>query len=219
VTAANSHCRADAHVRWPLNAWQGKIATAHHGARKSAGKSSNDQDRNIDKMQQLPIMKKTLTLFTFVLCTACGGGTSGGGGTAENNTGAEQTTTTQTPPPPPPPAVPAVATYSGTGTVTLTAPGFPPIMDSAPVVIMIEGDMVTATVDGETVTTTLNGNTFAINVPLSKTSSGITCTGVATVDGTVNGDTISGTMSGNGTCNGPGVATPVALNGSFDAVS
>ncbi len=148
---------------------------------------------------------KLVFLLTLFL-TACGGGSSGGGGQA--NDAADQAA----------PANPSQAvTYNGTATFALTAPGFPPINDTVPVQIVVQGNNVTLTVEGVSVNTTLNNGSFSVTVPVSETDDGITCKGTATVSGTVSGNSTSGDLSGSATCTGNGLNVPVNLTGSFNA--
>jgi len=161
-------------------------------------------------------MRKILVVLVTLLVTACGGGGSSGGGGGE----AQNQNQNQNNPPPAanPPAAQAV-TYNGTLNIMLTAPGFPPINDSAPIQIVVQGNTVTLTVDGVSVPATLNNGMFSVAVPVAESSSGFTCNGSATVNGTVAGNTVTGTVAGNANCSGNGLNVPVTLTGSFNAQS
>jgi len=159
-------------------------------------------------------MRKTLLIFVTLILSACGGGGSSDGAGGEN----QQNNMAPAPAPGNPPAAQAV-TYNGTATISLMAPGFPTINDSAPIQVVVQGNTVTLTVDGVSVPATLNNGMFSVAVPLSESSNGFTCNGSATVNGTVSGNTVSGNISGNATCTGNGLNLPVTLSGSFNAQS
>lgn len=138
-----------------------------------------------------------LTAFIFV--TSCGGGSD----SSSSGAGFSSVATT----------------YQGTGSVTLTADGFPPISDTFNVTIVIDGSTVTATVDGQSATATLNGDSFSISILISETKDDWSCNGTANVNGTLSGNTISGSISGSGNCSNGGPDIPVTLTGTFSASS
>ena len=160
-------------------------------------------------------MKQWLTISFSLLLAACGGGsdTSGGAGTTADSTAPVSNQTTDTGASTPAESI----TYVGTGTVTLTAPGIPPITNTAAVTLIRQGSTVTAIVDGESVTTTVNGDSFSARVPISESQDGINCSGIATVNGTFTGNVVNATLSGNGNCTGQGLTVPVTVNGSLGA--
>lgn len=135
------------------------------------------------------------------------GGTSGTGSTSSSSSvGSSVTAATST-------------TYNGTSNVTLSAPGFTDRNETVPITIVISGSNVRLASEGRTVTTELNGNSFTADLPITETDDGITCSGIATVNGTVNGSTISGPLTGSGTCRVGAQDIPVTVSGNFKATS
>ena len=176
-------------------------------------------------------MKKLGAIFLALALVACGGGsdtssdggndttagaagatggTSGTSSTTSSNSGGSSGSSSTSP---------ASATYTGTMDVTLSAPGFSDRNETAPITIIISGSSVTLIGEGRTVKTTLNSNTFTADIPISETDDGITCSGIATVNGTVNGNTVSGPVTGSGTCRVGAQDIPVTITGNFKATS
>ena len=177
-------------------------------------------------------MKKLSAISLALVLVACGGGsdtssnggietTAGAAGATGGTSGASSSSSSNSGGSSGSAATPAASTsYTGTMNVTLSAPGFSDRKETAPITVRISGSNVTLTGEDRTVRTNLNGNTFTADIPISETDDGVTCSGIATVKGTVNGNTISGPVTGSGTCKvGAAPDIPVTIAGNFRATS
>ncbi len=144
-------------------------------------------------MQFLRFM--TIGLFATAL-VACGGGGSDGGGGGGGGT-----------------------IFTGTATITLSAPGIPPVTTPGGITITVSSTSVTVSdgVDSGTAPISADGTKFSVPVAGSDTTDGVTCGGTIIFNGTIMGTSITGPLTGSGSCTGFGPTLPVTVSGSFSA--
>lgn len=149
-------------------------------------------------------MKRYLICMLAVMITACGGGGSSGGAGGAVSDGGNN---------------PFAGSYTGTATVTLSAPGVKPVTNTMPISIVISADGTIVVEDDGKVygTGKLDGNSFAMTNAAQYSSDGITCTGPQSFSGTVSGTSITGRITGTANCTGPNGSVSISMNGTFSA--
>ena len=134
----------------------------------------------------------------FVAVTGCGGGgsSSGGGGSGGGGT-----------------------VYTGTATITLSAPGVASQTTTFPITITVSGGIVTVS-DPEitgSAPISADGTNFTVRVNFVVAESGVSCNGTVIYTGTIAGANVSGPVSGSAPCSVSGTTITVTINGSFSA--
>ena len=134
----------------------------------------------------------------FVAVTGCGGGgsSSGGGGSGGGGT-----------------------VYTGTATITLSAPGVASQTTTFPITITVSGGIVTVS-DPEitgSAPISADGTNFTVRVNFVVAESGVSCNGTVIYTGTIAGANVSGPVSGSARCSVSGTTITVTINGSFSA--
>lgn len=177
-------------------------------------------------------MKKLGALLSVVFLSACDLGeieTSSSGGTDSTSGAAEvtggsaggsspSTSTASTPSNSSGSSSSGPTTLNGTINATLTAPGFEPVTDSAPMTVVISGSNITLKAEGRTSTGTLNSDgTFTTSIPINEERDGVACEGTPIMEGTVAGSSVSGNISGTGNCKVGDTTIPVTVTGTFSA--
>ena len=158
-------------------------------------------------------MKNLFAYFLLISLAACGGGSSSGGGSQTTSTATQTPTSGGTPTTP---VNQFAGVYKGTVKATINVAS-PPLSatQTESVTITIKNDGTVSVVSGSFKWNgKLNGNSFKVSVPGTISQSGITCSGIISVNASISGSTISGPVTApNVNCG----AFTVTISGSLNA--